>query len=124
MLSARPPPRIEEAGEPIAAQDNAPAAMPVVEAKPAPPVASPVPPQASPATVTVPPPVFRARADLAKANDRAGEKPPIPTVIPIVRPPDDPGVDDEEEADEFAGQLPGAPSQPGGWRGFLSRMRG
>jgi len=126
MLSARPPPRIEEAGEPIAAQDNAPAAMPVVEAKPAPPVASPVPPQASPATVTVPPPVFRPRADLAKANDKGGEKQvaPIPTVIPIVRPPDDPGVDDEEEADEFAGQLPGAPSQPGGWRGFLSRMRG
>ena len=126
MLSARPPPRIEEAGEPIAAQDNAPAAMPVVEAKPAPPVASPVPPQASPATVTVPPPVFRPRADLAKANDKGGEKQvaPIPTVIPIVRPPDDPGVDDEEETDEFASQLPGAPSQPGGWRGFLSRMRG
>ena len=54
----------------------------------------------------------------------AGEKPQlaIPPVIPIIRPPDDPGVDEGTEPDEFA-ELP-APGQTGGWRGFLSRIRG
>jgi len=36
--------------------------------------------------------------------------------------PDDPGVDDGTEPDEFA-ELP-ANGQTGGWRGFLSRIRG
>ncbi len=123
-------PRAEAAGEAPTVQDNAPS-PPVVEANPAsssaaPPAASQVPPQASPATVAVPPPVFRTRADLAKAHDKAGDKhaAPIPTVIPIVRAPDDPGVDEEGERDEFTEVSPASPSQPGGWRGFLSRMRG
>ena len=62
-------------------------------------------------------PLFRSRADLGKA--RAA---PIPAIIPIVRPPDDPGIDDEPPPrDEFAEQLSPSESQAGGWRGFLSR---
>jgi HemY protein len=49
---------------------------------------------------------------------------PIPAVIPIVRPPDDPGVDDEPAVDEFAEQIAPAQGQAGGWRGFLSRWGG
>ncbi len=124
MLSARPA-RAEVAGETPTAQDNAPSAPPIVEAQQAPPAAQAVPPQ--------PPPVFRPRTDLAGANDKAsdkarangGDRPvAIPTVIPIVRAPDDPGVDEEPEPDEFVEASPASPSQPGGWRGFLARMRG
>jgi HemY protein len=42
-------------------------------------------------------------------------------VIPIIRAPDDPGIDDEPVADEFTEQINPAPGQAGGWRGFLSR---
>jgi len=42
-------------------------------------------------------------------------------VIPIVRPPDDPGIDDDPVSDEFAEQAGPAQGQAGGWRGFLSR---
>jgi HemY protein len=65
-----------------------------------------------------PAPLFRTRADL----DRPG--PPVPVILPIVRAPDDPGIEDEElPRDEFAEQL--APSsQAGGWRGFWSRFGG
>jgi HemY protein len=45
----------------------------------------------------------------------------IPAVIPILRAPDDPGVDDEGGRDEFAEQIGPPVSQAGGWRGFLSR---
>ena len=45
----------------------------------------------------------------------------IPQVIPIVRAPDDPGIDDEAARDEFAEQLSPAQGQAGGWRGFLAR---
>jgi HemY protein len=57
--------------------------------------------------------LFRARADLGKATS-------IPAVIPIIRAPDDPGIDDDAPADEFAEQI-GPKAQAGGWRGFLSR---
>jgi HemY protein len=62
--------------------------------------------------------LFRARSDL----DRPSQ--PIPAIIPIVRAPDDPGIEDDElPRDEFAEQL--APStQAGGWRGFWSRFGG
>ena len=66
------------------------------------------------------PPLFRARTDIPAASEKP--QPAIPPVIPIIRPPDDPGVDDGTEPDEFA-ELP-APGQTGGWRGFLSRIRG
>jgi HemY protein len=90
-------------------QDNAPTASPADDPAPSP----PQPAAAAPA------PLFRARADIPTTSERPA--PAIPPVIPIVRPPDDPGVDDGTEPDEFA-ETPG-PGQAGGWRGFLSRMR-
>jgi HemY protein len=98
------PPRPELAAEPEAppvlpaAQDNSPA-PPAVEA--------------------VPPPVFRPRQNATR--DGAS---PVPPVIPIVRAPDDPGIDDEPRSDEFAESTNPAQAQAGGWRGFLSRWGG
>jgi HemY protein len=60
--------------------------------------------------------LFRARADLSKAGAT-----PIPVVIPIIRAPDDPGIDEEAFVDEFAEQIGPPKAQAGGWRGFLSR---
>jgi HemY protein len=60
--------------------------------------------------------LFRARADLGKAAT------PIPPVIPILRAPDDPGIDDEGPNDEFVEQIGTPRAQAGGWRGFLSRL--
>lgn len=89
-----------------------PAAAPAEPVKPAPEAA-----ESSPVAAT---PVFRTRADLGKPV--AG---PIPAVIPIVRAPDDPGIDDDGPSDEFTEQI-GTPrahakAQAGGWRGFWSR---
>ena len=65
-------------------------------------------------------PLFRQRNDLAKAETSS-----VPAVIPIVRPPDDPGIEDDEAADEYREQqVSPAHSQAGGWRGFLSRWGG
>ena len=64
-------------------------------------------------------PLFRARADLNKPASA-----PIPPVIPIVRPPDDPGIDDEAPIDEFVEQIGTPKAQAGGWRGFLARWGG
>jgi HemY protein len=60
--------------------------------------------------------VFRTRADLGKPAPA-----PIPAVIPIVRAPDDPGIDDEGPSDEFTEQIGTPKAQAGGWRGFWSR---
>jgi HemY protein len=101
-----------------AAQDNAP--PPATAAEPASivvPAPAP-PPPAEPATV-VAAPLFRARQDIPKAVPT-----PIPAVIPIIRPPDDPGIDDEGAGDEFADQTSPPKAQAGGWRGFLSRFGG
>lgn len=136
MLAAPPPKRVtvasEAPAEPVviapvptptptpapAAQDNAPPAAkeePVVSpaepVKPAPEAA-----ESSPVAAT---PVFRTRADLGKPTV------PIQAVIPIVRAPDDPGIDDDGPSDEFTEQI-GTPkaqakAQAGGWRGFWSR---
>ncbi|MFQ3453577.1 hypothetical protein PMN64_09705, partial [Bradyrhizobium sp. UFLA01-814] len=62
-------------------------------------------------------PLFRSRTDLPKAAPA-----PIPAVIPIVRAPDDPGVDEDGPVDEFAEQIGPPKAQVGGWRGFLSRL--
>lgn len=142
MLAAPPPKRIEaESKAPAdpprddvvvpltpAAQDNAPAAAepsPAAPAEAASVEAAPVPvePAATPAAATSAPakpesapvqpaPLFRARQDIPKT---------IPQVIPIVRAPDDPGVDDEAPTDEFSEQIGAPKAQAGGWRGFLSR---
>ncbi len=120
-------PRAEPASEPsdalsdaplLVAQDNAPA-KPVADVAPAPPPAE--------AAAMAAPPLFRARTDIPATTEKsAGTVPPV--IIPIVRPPDDPGVDDGAETDEFAGPFgeprPPAQGQAGGWRGFISRMRG
>jgi HemY protein len=116
-----------------ATQDNTPAAAraeekpveiaaepltvtpPPESAAPAPPAAAAAPPAES---ASQPAPLFRARADLAKPAA------PIPAVIPIVRAPDDPGIDDEAPSDEFVEQIGTPKAQAGGWRGFLARWGG
>jgi len=133
MLAAPPVRRIEaeskDVAEPprdeavvpntTATQDNAPPAP--APAEPAPPVAeaapAATPAPAKPESAPVQPaPLFRARQDIPKAPPQS-----IPQVIPIVRAPDDPGVDDEAPADEFSEQIGTPKAQAGGWRGFLSR---
>ncbi len=113
------PPR-EPPVEPVslAAQDNSPAPTPVVETAPAAASPPPPPPPESP-TVTAAP-LFRARQDIQGSIDK-GAASGIPAVIPIVRAPDDPGIDDEPASDEFAEQINPAQAQAGGWRGFLAR---
>jgi HemY protein len=126
MLAAPPPRRVEPPREvvvevtPPAAQDNSPAPATAAEPVPAPPPAAaaapaPPPPSTESAPITAAP-LFRARQDLPKTNPAS-----IPQVIPIVRAPDDPGIDDEGTRDEFAEQLSPAQGQAGGWRGFLAR---
>ena len=114
MLTAGPQravPATSPADEPaLVAQDNAPAHPPTADPPPAAAVSAPA----------APPPLFRARADVPPSTEKPA--PAIPPVVPIVRPPDDPGVDDGTEADEFAEVPPRG--QAGGWRGFLARMRG
>ena len=107
--------------EPAAAapQDNSPVVTLAVEPEPAAPPPPAEPPQ--------PAPLFRARQDigkdLAKDNQPKATLSGIPAVIPIVRAPDDPGIDDEAIGSEFAEPIPPT-SQTGGWRGFLSRWGG
>jgi HemY protein len=111
----REPP--SEAATLPAAQDNSPQAAAVAEP---PPTAAPAPsPQQSESPPATAAPLFRARRDIPKGSQQS-----IPAVIPIVRPPDDPGIDDEPASDEFAEQVGPVPRQAGGWRGFLSRWGG
>ncbi|MBN9041749.1 MAG: heme biosynthesis protein HemY [Rhizobiales bacterium 62-47] len=73
-------------------------------------------PESAAPVSTAPPPVFRARQDMTRKTAA-----PIPPVIPIVRAPDDPGVDEDSDRDEFDGP---ATKQAGGWRGFVARWVG
>jgi HemY protein len=86
-------------------------AEPAAEAAPAEVAPEPVKPE----NVT-PPPVFRPRP---AAETRA----PVaaPAIIPLVRAPDDPGVPEDEFSDDPDG---GPDRQPGGWRGFVTRLGG
>ncbi len=128
MLAAPPPKRVTAPAsdapmEPAPAvsapaeQDNSPPAAEDEKAEPAvtsaePPKQASEPAESSPAAT----PVFRTRADLGKPAPA-----PIPAVIPIVRAPDDPGIDDEGPSDEFTEQIGTPKVQAGGWRGFWSR---
>jgi len=109
-----PPPAKEVPQEAAneAVKDDEPAVTPSEPANPA-----PAPAESSPPAATS---VFRTRADLGKQASA-----PIQAVIPIVRAPDDPGIDDDGPSDEFTEQI-GTPkadakAQVGGWRGFWSR---
>jgi HemY protein len=102
------PPRRETPRE-VATEPQAPS----VPAAPAAQDNSPAPAAAE----AVPAPVFRPR------QNRDGVS-AIPPVIPIVRAPDDPGIDDEPPGEEFAESTHPAQAQAGGWRGFLSRWGG
>jgi HemY protein len=115
---------------PAVAQDNSPvldaaAPAPVAAPEPSPPPQPETPPVATapPPPTETPPvtaaPLFRARGDIPSGPARSPSS--ILPVIPIVRAPDDPGIDDEPGRDEFAEQIGPAPGQAGGWRGFLSR---
>jgi HemY protein len=97
----------------VAAQDNSPVGTIAPEPAPAA-VPTPSSPEAPIAA-----PLFRTRQDIPKVTPSS-----IPAVIPILRAPDDPGVDDEGGRDEFAEQIGPPQGQVGGWRGFLSRWGG
>jgi HemY protein len=82
------------------------------------PVTAPAAPEAEakPASATAeaviplpPPPMFHRRPSAS------GGPPPV---IPIVRAPDDPGIDEEANGAEFNGRGNQPPSQPSGWRGY------
>ncbi|MCG6207514.1 heme biosynthesis protein HemY [Rhodopseudomonas sp. HC1] len=63
----------------------------------------------APAETVIPmpsPPLFHRRASSA------------PPVIPIVRAPDDPGVDEDSAPEEFAERPPAPAGQGGSWRGY------
>jgi HemY protein len=114
----------------VAAQDNSPPAAVVTEPGEivAPALAPPAqtPPAQTPHVQDAPAaaPLFRARQDLPKGDIPKATPSSIPAVIPILRAPDDPGVDDEGGGDEFSEQIGPPQRQAGGWRGFLSRWGG
>jgi HemY protein len=106
-----------------AAADNS--STPALEAHAAPAADSvEIPAPANPSAPNAPtPPLFRTRLDLPR-GPAGSNLSPIPPVIPIIRAPDDPGIDDGAPIDEFAEQITPAQGQAGGWRGFLSRLGG
>jgi HemY protein len=124
--------RIESKIEPKAVEPAAPAAKPaelVPVPAPAPVVSAPEPsPAAAPQPESPPPaapaPLFRARSDLGRPAPGKPPIAPVPAVIPILRAPDDPGIDDEAPIDEFTEKIGTPRAQAGGWRGFWSRWGG
>jgi HemY protein len=106
---------------PVNSPADSPATVPSAAAivEPAPAAApAPPPPRVEPAPVTAAP-LFQKRTDFGKTGAAT-----IPPVVPIIRPPDDPGIDENAVGDEFAEQTSPAHGQAGGWRGFLSRWGG
>lgn len=114
---------VAAAAEPLDLPETLPQPAPVaIESKAVPAEPEPVVEKTSVETAPVPvqpdnvaPPVFRARP--------AGEARSLapPAIIPLVRAPDDPGVPEDDFSDD-----PDAAQdrQPGGWRGFVSRLGG
>lgn len=93
----------DTSSEPVSVQDNSPPEPPIEDVPP------PPPPAPQPA-----PPVFRSRRDIDKTAA-------IPAVIPIIRAPDDPGVDDPLAEEDISDSPYPPQAQRGGWRGFLAR---
>lgn len=131
---------VVEPEEPVPAKTGTPVALPATVAADA--VSTPAPDSASaspavetaavstteaPAAVTAqspnaaptPGPLFRSRQLPEKGNVA-----PIPAVIPLIHAPDDPGVDEDSELDEYGEPHSPRTAQAGGWRGFLSRLGG
>ncbi|MEH2530707.1 HemY protein [Bradyrhizobium sp. AZCC 1588] len=104
---------------PAAAAEVPPAEVPRPEAATIPPTPEPAPPKPAEPAPSQPAPLFRSRQDIPKTVPA-----PIPAVIPLIRAPDDPGIDEDGPADEFAEQIAPPKAQAGGWRGFLSRWGG
>jgi HemY protein len=117
------PPAAEQdnAPPPAAAAEVAPTEATTAEATRPEAVTAPAPTPSMPAEPAPirPAPLFRSRQDIPKAVPI-----PIPVVIPLIRAPDDPGIDEDGPADEFAEQIGPPKAQAGGWRGFLSRWGG
>jgi len=105
---AEPPAALPAAAGPEPSAEGLPAAQR--------PPAAPAP-EAQTAAAAGPGPLFRSR-QIAEKPSTAN----IPPVIPLIRSPDDPGVEEDLAYDEYG--EPGAPpaAQAGGWRGFLSRL--
>ncbi|MEH2504940.1 HemY protein [Bradyrhizobium sp. AZCC 1578] len=104
---------------PAAAAEVPPAEAPRPEAATILPTPEPAPPKPAEPVPSQPAPLFRSRQDIPKTVPAS-----IPAVIPLIRAPDDPGIDEDGPADEFAEQLAPPKAQAGGWRGFLSRWGG
>jgi HemY protein len=120
VVSVTPAPPAEQDNAPPAAATEVAAAPEPAQPEPAPaPAPAPAPPKAAESTPSQPAPLFRSRRDIPKAVPT-----PIPAVIPLIRAPDDPGIDEDGPADEFAEQIGPPKAQAGGWRGFLSRWGG
>jgi len=96
--------------EPVAESEIVAPAEPVAAAGVADGAAAPA--TAEPA-VPLPPPIFHRRQAPASSG--------APPVIPIVRAPDDPGIDEEASGNEYAERNTPPPSQPSGWRGYRPR---
>ncbi len=77
---------------------------------------------AQPAATETQVPVFRPRTGPDLRPRPA--TPMIPAVIPLVRAPDDPGVTDAPEDEDFADRGDAATAQAGGLKGFWSRLVG
>ncbi len=95
----------------IESKNIAAEAEPTAEAAPVDVAPEPVKPEN-----VAPPPVFRPRP-----ADEARNPAAAPAIIPLVRAPDDPGVPEDEFSDDLEG---GHDRQPGGWRGFVTRLGG
>jgi HemY protein len=115
----RPEGPATEVTAPVPAQQDNAAPAAAVE-PPLQPVAAgspPSPPQPSAEAAPV-----RARDNRPNERPKDTIKAAIPPVIPLVRAPDDPGIDDEPPPPtEFDGEPGSANGQAGGWRGFLTR---
>jgi HemY protein len=96
----------------ITVEPDAAAAQPVSTPNGTAAPAEPAAAVAEPA-IPLPPPIFHRRQSPASAGP--------PPVIPIVRAPDDPGIDEESGGRDFSDRTTPPPSQPSGWRGY--RMR-